>query len=589
MHSDRSSRVTWAAEVAELLNAGIAGIAEPPIAPLDPRLPDGGNTIDGSPIAIRIRRRWRPTTCSRSPFARGYPEMGMTGEDGANQPLRPEEAAIIPPVSIREIRDCADRRGHDGDRRWNECGRRQSSGPARGPPPISHKAVLQQYCVGCHNGRTRPAALPWIASTSTTYRHTRRRGRRSCASCALAPCRRPACRDRTRPPTSRWHRRSKRRSTRRRPRDLSPERRRLHRLNRTEYANAIRDLLALEIDPASLLPPDDASGGFDNNAGLLGVSPTLLERYLSAAAKISALAVGDATLIGASSQTYLVRGDASQSEHVEGLPLGTRGGVLARHTFPLDGVSTSSRRSCSRPTWVPSAVSSSRTRSSYSIDGRACSRRRSAVTRDNAMSAANAADDHHGARCQADRARRRQGRAAHVAATFLKRTAAQGGSRLQPVLADHARCRGPHRAAACRQPHRHRSVQRDRPRRHAQPPPDLHCQPASLVGGAAVREDDPLHVGSRGLPSARLRTERSTACWLSIVTVGGRAASRRESSSGFAASLRTRSSCFALSPHSPRLRRASRPRRTSRAMGPHRRLRARVPAVVLSLEQHSGR
>ena len=133
-------------------------------------------------------------------------------------------------------------------------------------------------------------------------------------------------------------------------------------LESNRYANAIRDLLALEVDPASLLPADDVSGGFDNNAGLLGVSSTLLERYLSAAAKISALAVGDATLIGASSQTYLVRGDASQSEHVEGLPLGTRGGVLARHTFPLDGVYTS-RRSCSRPTWVPSGVSSRPTRS----------------------------------------------------------------------------------------------------------------------------------------------------------------------------------------------------------------------------------
>jgi hypothetical protein len=71
----------------------------------------------------------------------------------------------------------------------------------------------------------------------------------------------------------------------------------LHRLNRSEYTNAVRDLLALDIDAASLLPADDAAAGFDNNAGLLGVSPTLLERYLSAAAKISALAVGDATLL----------------------------------------------------------------------------------------------------------------------------------------------------------------------------------------------------------------------------------------------------------------------------------------------------
>ena len=110
----------------------------------------------------------------------------------------------------------------------------------------------------------------------------------------------------------------------------------LHRLNRTEYGNAIRDLIDLEIDTAALLPPDDSSAGFDNNADLLGVSPALLERYLAAAAKISALAVGNPS-IGASSEIYRVRGDASQIEHVEGLPIGTRGGLAAKHTFPLDG------------------------------------------------------------------------------------------------------------------------------------------------------------------------------------------------------------------------------------------------------------
>jgi hypothetical protein len=116
----------------------------------------------------------------------------------------------------------------------------------------------------------------------------------------------------------------------------NPGRALLHRLNRAEYANAIRDLLALDVDATSLLPPDDSSGGFDNNADVLGVSPALLEHYLSAARKISALAVGDPG-IGAGTETYRVRGDTSQSEHLDGLPLGTRGGMVVQHTFPLDG------------------------------------------------------------------------------------------------------------------------------------------------------------------------------------------------------------------------------------------------------------
>jgi hypothetical protein len=110
----------------------------------------------------------------------------------------------------------------------------------------------------------------------------------------------------------------------------------IHRLNRAEYANAIRDLLALDVDAAELLPPDDSAHGFDNIADVLSTSPALLERYLAAAAKISALAVGSAE-ITPGSETYRARGDMSQYDHLEGLPLGTRGGIAALHTFPLDG------------------------------------------------------------------------------------------------------------------------------------------------------------------------------------------------------------------------------------------------------------
>src|SRR5262245_43035602 len=116
----------------------------------------------------------------------------------------------------------------------------------------------------------------------------------------------------------------------------NPGRHALHRLNRSEYANAIRDLLGLDVDTATLLPPDDSADGFDNNASLLGVSPALLERYLSAAARISELAVASPAIVPGS-ETYRIRGDASQSEQNDELSPGTRGGLLATHTFPLDG------------------------------------------------------------------------------------------------------------------------------------------------------------------------------------------------------------------------------------------------------------
>src|SRR5215831_14358455 len=115
-----------------------------------------------------------------------------------------------------------------------------------------------------------------------------------------------------------------------------PGRATMHRLNRTEYANAIRDLLGLEIDPVAYLPPDDESSGFDNIADVLKMPPSLMERYLSASWNISRLAVGDSA-IASTTATYRVRPDLSQDQHLDGMPLGTRGGILARHNFPLDG------------------------------------------------------------------------------------------------------------------------------------------------------------------------------------------------------------------------------------------------------------
>jgi hypothetical protein len=110
----------------------------------------------------------------------------------------------------------------------------------------------------------------------------------------------------------------------------------LARLNRTEYTNAIRDLLAFDASAiASTLPPDASVGGFDNIAAALSVSPTLLEGYALAAMQIGRRAVGDRTM-GHTEIRYAAAGGSAQRRHIEGLPLGTRGGLAVEHTFPLD-------------------------------------------------------------------------------------------------------------------------------------------------------------------------------------------------------------------------------------------------------------
>ena len=198
------------------------------------------------------------------------------------------------------------------------------------------RAVLDQYCVSCHNQRLKTAGLlldqadpAKAAESPELWEKVVRRLR--AGDMPPSPARRPdrATYDRVAADLE---------TSLDRAVDGHPYagRPRVRRLNRSEYANAIRDLLALDVDVASLLPPDDAAFGFDNIADLLGTSPALLERYLNAAGRISALAVGDPAQ-GPGSETYRVRQDLSQDRHIEGQPLGTVGGTLVRHTFPIDG------------------------------------------------------------------------------------------------------------------------------------------------------------------------------------------------------------------------------------------------------------
>ncbi len=110
----------------------------------------------------------------------------------------------------------------------------------------------------------------------------------------------------------------------------------LHRLNRTEYANAIRDIPGVEIDPSDLLPRDDESSGFDNIANVLKVSPSFLEQYVLAAREVSMAAIGNKAALP-TGRVYPGAPEASQNRHLDGLPLGTRGGMLVEHHFPADG------------------------------------------------------------------------------------------------------------------------------------------------------------------------------------------------------------------------------------------------------------
>jgi mono/diheme cytochrome c family protein len=198
----------------------------------------------------------------------------------------------------------------------------------------AHETTVDRYCAACHNSRTKAgelvldgAPLADVAGSGELWERVVRRLRTR----TMPPQGVPRPDDATYERLASWLERELDAAAAAKP---NPGRPLIRRLNRTEYANAVRDLLALEIDAASLLPADDSAFGFDNISDLLTVSPVLLERYLVAADRISALAVGAATTPG--SDTYRVRGDRSQDQHIAGLPLGTVGGLVVNHVFPLD-------------------------------------------------------------------------------------------------------------------------------------------------------------------------------------------------------------------------------------------------------------
>ncbi len=211
---------------------------------------------------------------------------------------------------------------------------------AQSPPPgattADQRALLDQYCVTCHSERLEVGGLSLqdldlnnVADHAELWEKVVRKLRAG----SMPPQPRPRPDAATYDGFRSWLEAELDAAAERAPNAGRTEA--LHRISRTEYHNVIRDLLGLEVDVSELLPADDTSYGFDNIAGVLGVSPTLMERYLSAARKISRLAVGS-PVPSAIEETFRIASDLGQDAHIAGLPFGTRGGTLIDFNFPED-------------------------------------------------------------------------------------------------------------------------------------------------------------------------------------------------------------------------------------------------------------
>ena len=200
------------------------------------------------------------------------------------------------------------------------------------------RAILDRYCVGCHSDRLQTAGLTLQAvdlASPAAHAETLEKAIVKLRLGSMPPAGRPRPAPAVYSSLAGWLETELDREAATRPAPGRTES--LHRLNRTEYANVIRDLLDLEgLNFATLLPGDDRSYGFDNVAGALGMTPTHLERYLDAARQISRIAVGD-TSLPPSGETFILPPDLSQDDRFEQLPFGTRGGTSVRSYFPADG------------------------------------------------------------------------------------------------------------------------------------------------------------------------------------------------------------------------------------------------------------
>jgi len=218
-----------------------------------------------------------------------------------------------------------------------QCAKSQPPASDNSTPVSQYRAVLNQYCLTCHNQKLKTAGLTLdklnlenIPADAETWEKVIRKLRGN----AMPPPKAPQPDKSFYASFPAYLERTIDRAALANP---NPGRPAVHRLNRTEYVNAVRDLLAVDIDGQSLLPTDDSGYGFDNNGDVLTVSPTLLERYLSAARVVTRLAVGNRAMRPAV-ETFELPRDLKQDDRMsEDLPFGTRGGVSIHHNFPTDG------------------------------------------------------------------------------------------------------------------------------------------------------------------------------------------------------------------------------------------------------------
>jgi hypothetical protein len=211
------------------------------------------------------------------------------------------------------------------------------------PQAAEAAAFVQQYCLGCHTDAMKQRGAVPIALDALDVANVGRDARtweavvRKMRAGVMPPAGRPRADKAAHERFLSWLEGSLDRAAIAHPDPGRTEP--FHRLNRTEYRNAVRDLLDLDIDVATLLPPDDGSYGFDNIAGVLKMSPTLLERYLGAAKKISRTAVGLAPA-APTVDYFRIADDLAQDDRLPGQIFGTRGGASIRYTFPVDATYT---------------------------------------------------------------------------------------------------------------------------------------------------------------------------------------------------------------------------------------------------------